>query len=145
MRTADAVGARVWTTGITPHPITNNDTRPAHVADRAQHLIAKTALGAELTVEHRHFASIEDAIASARHSGYQIVALEQNETAVNIFSFHARLPIALVLGPEVQGLSSSQLDLCDATVEIPMHGTKESLNVAVAAGIALYQLSPVQA
>lgn len=140
-RTADAVGAAVWTTGITPHPPTRHDSRPAHVADRALHLIAKTALGAESMVPHQHFAELAAAVAAARSSHYTISALEQAEDAIGLFEHKTTSPTALIVGPEVGGLTAPELALCDIILEIPMLGAKESLNVAVAAGIVLYALS----
>ena len=141
-RTADAVGAvAVWTCGLTPHPHVEGDTRPPHVADRAQSLITKTALGAESTVPHRHFESLGEAIIECRTLGYSVLGLEQSDGSVNLFDYHTKEPTALIVGPEVNGLGKADLASCDAVLEIPMRGSKESLNVAVAAGIALYQLS----
>ncbi len=72
---------------------------------------------------------------------FYIVALENRKLAKNIFSFKTKKPkIALVLGSEVKGLSSKILNRADMVLEIPMLGKKESLNVAVAFGIAIYQL-----
>jgi tRNA G18 (ribose-2'-O)-methylase SpoU len=141
MRTADAVGARVWTSGITPYPIIDDDARPPHVADRATHLIAKTALGAELTAFETHYSTFEQAIASAKELNLIICALEQTLDSVNIFDYGHEGPLLLVVGPEVEGLDNSWLAACDVSVEIPMIGHKESLNVAVAAGIAMYALA----
>lgn len=143
MRTADAVGARVWTSGISPHPIIKNDTRPPHVADRAARLINKTALGAEKTAFQIHYPAFEQAIASARELKMVVCALEQNLDSVNLFDYKSTKPLLLIVGPEVEGLNQNQLGACDVTLEIPMVGIKECLNVSVAAGIALYALSQV--
>lgn len=140
-RTADAVGATaVWTCGLTPYPPIEADSRPPHVADRAGRLIAKTALGAEGTVAHRHFASLGAAVDECRKHNYIVLGLEQAERSVNAFEYRLDRPAGLVLGPEVSGLSAADLARCDVVLEIPMQGQKESLNVAVAAGIALYAL-----
>jgi len=143
MRTADAVGARVWTSGISPHPIVKNDARPPHVADRAARLIAKTALGAEHTAFEIHYPTFEQAIASARELKMVVCALEQDLDSVNLFDYKSTEPLLLIVGPEVDGLDQHQLAVCDIALEIPMVGLKESLNVSVAAGIALYALSQV--
>jgi 23S rRNA (guanosine2251-2'-O)-methyltransferase len=140
-RTADAVGAAVWTVGITPHPPIKNDTRPPYVADRASHLLAKTALGAERTVPHHHFDELRAAIALARQGHYTISALEQAENSINLYSAPTIQRLAIICGPEVEGLSRDALALCDTILEIPMIGSKESLNVSVAAALALYQFS----
>jgi tRNA G18 (ribose-2'-O)-methylase SpoU len=140
-RTADAVGAAVWTVGITPHPPIKNDTRPPYVADRAGSLLAKTALGAERTVLHHHFDELRTAIAAARHSHYTISALEQAENSINLFEAPQSPLRALILGTEATGLTAAELTLCDEILEIPMIGSKESLNVSVAAGVAMYALT----
>ncbi len=142
-RTADAVGAAVWTVGITPHPPIENDTRPPYVADRAESLLAKTALGAQRTVLHRHFDELSTAIKLARHDNYIISALEQAERSINLFEAPMSPLRAIVCGTEVGGLTDGELALCDEILEIPMIGAKESLNVSVAAGIALYYLSGI--
>lgn len=141
MRTADAVGAHVWTSGITPYPLVPNDSRPPHVADRAARLIAKTALGAERTAFEIHYPTFEQAIASARKLKLIVCALEQTLDSVNLFDFKPTEPLLLIVGPEVGGLDDSRLGICDVTLEIPMVGRKESLNVSVAAGIAMYALT----
>ncbi len=141
MRTADAVGARVWTSGLSPHPIVDNDARPPHVADRAARLIAKTALGAEKTAFESHYHTFEQAIASARGLNLFVCALEQTLDSLNLFDFTSAAPLLLIVGPEVEGLNSGQLAVCDITLEIPMVGHKESLNVSVAAGIAMYAIT----
>ncbi len=101
--------------------------------------IAKTALGAEKAVAWRYFATIDAAIASLRAEGYAIAAIEQSDTSINIDLLQSDVLTALLVGPEVDGLSQEVLDQCDAIYEIPMAGSKESLNVSIAAGIALYQ------
>ena len=140
-RTADAVGAAVWTVGITPHPPIKTDTRPPYVADRARSLLAKTALGAERTVFHHHFDELTTAIDAARQLHYAISALEQAEGSRGLYDAAMSPLRAIVCGPEVEGLSPAELALCDEVIEIPMIGAKESLNVSVAAALALYRFS----
>jgi len=69
-----------------------------------------------------------------------IVALEQTKESVELFKFKPKFPLALVLGNEVKGISPKILKYCDKKISIPMYGKKESLNVAVAMGIVLYQI-----
>lgn len=141
LRTADAAGVeRVITCGYTPHPAYPGDPRPPHIADVNTRAIAKTALGAEQTVAHTHYETLGHALADLRHNHYRIAALEQAETAVNLFDFHPTGPLALILGNEVDGVPPAVLAESDIILEIPMVGRKESLNVSVAAGIAIYQL-----
>ena len=67
-----------------------------------------------------------------------MVALEQTSKSINVFRYKPKFPIALILGNEVKGISPKILKYCDKAVYIPMFGQKESLNVSVATGVALY-------
>lgn len=128
-RTADAAGvSKIYLSGYTPTPNSHADK------------IAKTALGAEKFVSWEHHAQTWRLLAHLKKEGVCVVALEQSPRSKNIFKFKAKFPLALVVGNEVRGLSTKILKQCDNVLEIPMHGKKESLNVAVAAGIALYAL-----
>lgn len=102
--------------------------------------LAKTALGAEKTVSFERVWPTWRAVGELKKQGYNIVALEQGRGAKNIFQFKPKFPLALVLGNEVRGLSEKILKRCDEVVFIPMTGKKESLNVSVAFGVAIYQL-----
>lgn len=128
-RTADAVGVtKIYLCGITPIP-----PHPK---------IAKSALGAEVNVAWEYHKQTWRLLKKLRDDGLSLVALEQAKNSENIFR-HKPLKnknIALIVGNEVHGLSKKILSLADKIVEIPMCGKKESLNVAVATGIALYQL-----
>ena len=70
----------------------------------------------------------------------QIIALEQTDNSTDFRKFKFKKPLAIIIGNEVDGISQDILDLCDAAVEIPMHGIANSLNVATAAGIILYSV-----
>lgn len=132
-RSADAFGVeRVFLTGYTPAPL-DRFKRPVHK-------IAKTALGAELSVPWEK-CELAACVAHLRNEGARIIALEQDEHAIELGDYAPPQSWALVVGNEVLGLEPEVLALADDVVEIPMLGTKESLNVAVAAGITLYQLS----
>ncbi|HWB33752.1 MAG TPA: TrmH family RNA methyltransferase, partial [Candidatus Paceibacterota bacterium] len=82
------------------------------------------------------------AINTARLDGCKIIAIEQDARAASLFDFKAdpKQKLALVLGNEVRGISKATLAKCDQILEIPMRGKKESLNVSVAAGIAMFML-----
>lgn len=142
MRTADAAGiSLIACTGITPYPRLKGDTRPERVIESNTKMIHKTALDAEESLKISHFESTIECIQYYKDHKYQIVALENKvDNTQDIFSFNPPSKIALVLGSETSGLDSDILNLCDATIEIPMYGIKNSLNVSVAAGIALYCL-----
>jgi tRNA G18 (ribose-2'-O)-methylase SpoU len=127
-RTADAAGIeKIILSGYTATP-------PRKEID-------KTALGAQETVSWEYHADPLEALYGMKRDGVRICGLEIAEgsrpyTTVNPGDF----PICLVVGNEVEGLEDDLLQLCDEVLEIPQYGTKHSLNVAVAAGIALFEL-----
>jgi 23S rRNA (guanosine2251-2'-O)-methyltransferase len=132
-RTADAIGiSKVYLVGYTP--------RPTDKFGRIQKDIAKSALGAETWVPWEYKESPAPLIRSLKKDGFTVVALEQDERSIDYRTLKKNLKIALVLGPEVTGLNPKVLKECDEIVYIPMYGKKESLNVSVAAGIALYEI-----
>jgi len=132
----------VWLVGISPYPKLENDSRLPHVATRATNEIHKTALGAEKTLTLKHFetSELETAVSQLKKNNYLVVALEQTTSAKNLKQFKAPAKLALMVGNEVEGLNEKLLNMADETVMIPMLGAKESLNVAVAAGMALYKI-----
>ncbi len=103
--------------------------------------IKKTALGAEDTVEWKHFVDAAEAIFSLKEKGYKVYAVEQvvNSIALQNLSLSAKEKVAFVFGNEVSGVESSTIALCDGCVEIPQFGTKHSLNIATAAGVVLWE------
>ena len=105
--------------------------------------IRKTALGADETVEWKHFANALMAIESLKEQGYKIFAVEQTENSVSLETFQKeqRGRIAVVFGNEVTGVEQSTIQHCDGTIEIPQLGVKHSLNISVAAGIVLWELA----
>jgi 23S rRNA (guanosine2251-2'-O)-methyltransferase len=132
-RTSDAVGVvEIALCGISPQPIDR--------FGRLRNDIAKVALGAEETVSWQGFTTTLEAIKFYKGQGFAIAALEQSSDSVPYNTFKAPEKVALILGEETQGLSPELLDTSDVILEIPMYGDKESLNVSVAAGVALYQL-----
>lgn len=141
-RTCDGFGvAHLYLTGYTPYPSVDRDTRLPHISEKLTKDISKTALGAEQTVAFTHRSSPVSIIEGHRLHGYQIVALEQNERSIPLPQFTPSAKTVLVLGEEVDGVRQDILELCDRIVEIPMYGHKESYNVSVATGIALYALT----
>ncbi len=143
-RTADAVGvSKIVCCGITPYPRTKNDSRPEKVIINNTKMIHKTALDSENSVKYEHMNEISTAIKKYKRLGYQVIALENKlENTKNIFEFKAdKNNIVLIVGSETDGINKTILTLCDSTIEIPMHGIKNSLNVSVATGIALYSIT----
>lgn len=143
MRTLDAVGGGdVVCVGITPYPdLGDEEDRSPVVISANTKSIAKTALGAQHSLNVSHASTTQEAIHRLPKST-TIVALEQSSEATNLFDYTPpTAQFALILGSETAGLPTSVLKTCAATLEIPQHGQKESLNVSVAAGIALYHLT----
>ena len=103
--------------------------------------IKKTALGAEDTVEWKHFANAAEAIISLKEQGYKVYAVEQvvNSIALQNLSLSNKEKVAFVFGNEVSGVEVSTIGLCDGCLEIPQFGTKHSLNIATAAGVVLWE------
>ena len=139
-RTSEGFGVKkIILSGYTPYPLLEKETRLPHIAQKLQSQIHKTALGAELIVpfEYQETPNLQ----ILREMGYRIVGLEQAPKSTMLALYKAPEKIALVLGEEVHGIPSSLLSQCEDVIEIPMVGKKESFNVSVAAGIALYALT----
>lgn len=104
--------------------------------------IKKTALGAEDSVEWKHFVSAAEAIETLRNNGYKIYAVEQVNTSFSLekLSFDQYEKIAVIFGNEVSGVEHDTILLCDGCIEIPQLGMKHSLNIATAAGVVLWEI-----
>lgn len=132
-RTADASGiSKIYLTGFTP--------RPTDKFNRVQKDIEKSALGAEKVIPWEYKKNVVPLLTSLKKNGYKIVAIEQDKRSIDYRKVKTTDKIAIVMGPEVTGLSKKILDRCDIIAEIPMSGKKESLNVSVACGIALFRI-----
>jgi tRNA G18 (ribose-2'-O)-methylase SpoU len=126
-RTADAAAVeRLLLCGITGRP--------------EQKGVAKTALGAEHSVAWEPWSDAAEAVARFRNNEYEIAVLETSIRSVDLFDWVPAFPVLLVLGNEVDGVTPALIEAADTHVRIPMLGTKHSLNVATAAGVALYEL-----
>jgi len=136
-RSADGSGvSKIYLSGYTPIPAEEGKKYKT----KADKMIEKTALGAEKNIPWEKYEDIADLLEKLEKDKIKIVALEKTDKAVNIKDFKAEFPLALILGNEVEGVDQSILEKYDAIVSIPMRGQKESLNVSVAAGIAMYEL-----
>jgi 23S rRNA (guanosine2251-2'-O)-methyltransferase len=104
--------------------------------------IKKTALGAEDTVEWKHFANVSEAVASLKDRGYKVYAVEQvvNSIALQNLQLSTLEKVAFIFGNEVSGVELNTIAQCDGCVEIPQFGTKHSLNIATAAGVVLWEV-----
>lgn len=105
--------------------------------------IHKTALGAELTVEWMYFKDTKDAIVELKKDGYKVYSVEQAQGSTMLDNWSAKdnEKVAIVLGHEVFGVQQEIVDMSDGCIEIPQFGTKHSLNVSVAAGIVMYEIT----
>src|SRR5262245_60995168 len=131
-RTADGCGVeRLILCGLTPRP---------DQGERQRRAIAKTALGAELTVAWEYQADSLVAVESCADHGYHVVAVENFPDAIDLFDWMPRWPLCLVFGHEKNGVAGSLGRRIETCVRIPMLGKKRSLNVATAAGVVLYEL-----
>jgi len=104
------------------------------------HKLEQTSLGTTDSVPWRRFDDTATALAELKARGVQLVAVETAESAVPYHRFDYRFPVALVFGNEALGVSREALKQCEAVVEIPVFGYKNSVNVATAVGIALYDI-----
>ncbi len=132
-RTADCLGvSRVILIGTTPTPLDR--------FRRKRKDFIKVSLGAEEYVKWEYKKEIGLAIKELKSKKYKILVLEQDKTSKDLKKFKAPKKFVLVVGNEVEGVSKSVLNLADTILEISMQGRKESMNVSVSAGIALFNL-----
>jgi len=138
LRTMECLGIkRAFATGWTP----SIDNGLPHVREKIAQELHKTALGAEKIIDFQYTDNIAELLKRLKNDGFSIVGLEQDKRAISLLNYNPPTKIALLLGEEVSGLSLELRDMCDDLIEIPMRGQKESFNVSVATGIALYELS----
>ena len=104
------------------------------------HKLEQTSLGTTESVPWRRFPDALAAIADLKSHGRQVVALETAAGAMPYHRFAYRFPVAIVLGNEALGISQGTLGQCDVVVELPVFGYKNSINVATAAAVLLYEL-----
>jgi len=104
--------------------------------------IKKTALGAEDTVDWKHFASATEAIKYLKEQGFKVYAVEQAKNSLKLqnTAFNADDRIAVIFGNEVTGVEQDTILQCDGCIEIPQLGMKHSLNIATAAGVVLWEI-----
>ena len=126
-RAADGVGLqKLCLCGITAHP--------------PKKAITKTALGAEESVTWQHDWDVVKMAEQLRRDGYNIAAIETSVNAIDLYDWNPKFPVCVAFGNEVDGLNRDVLEMADTHVRIPMLGQKNSLNVATAGGIVLYEL-----
>ena len=134
-RTAEGLGvSKIILVGTTPTPLDRFGRKRAD--------FAKVSLGAEEFISWEVGKSISSVIAELKDQGFEILALEQHPNSTNLKNFQTSelQNFAMIVGNEVEGISKEALEESDEMVEIPMRGKKESLNVSVATGVALFVL-----
>ena len=106
--------------------------------------IEKTALGSTKSVPWEYFKDPVEALQSLKAQGYKICCLELMDKSIPYYEISlSHFPLCVVIGNEITGVSKDIIEQCDLGLEIPMFGVKQSLNVAVAYGIALFELSRI--
>lgn len=128
-RTADAFLVKgIYLCGIT--------SQPPHRE------IEKTALGATSTVAWKYFRNVSEAILELKRDGYLIISVEQTDHSIplNKFSPSPGKKYALIFGHEMNGISQEAIQMSDLALEVPQYGTKHSLNIAVCAGIVIWDI-----
>lgn len=139
-RTAEGFGVtKIILSGYTPYPRILHDPRLPHISEKLTTQIHKTALGAENLVPFEY--DELPPLVMLKDDGYRIVGLEQANRSISLKDYKVPNKIALLIGEEVHGIEEALLDHCEDIIEISMVGKKESFNVSVATGIALYALS----
>ena len=130
-RTADAVGIdKIYLTGYTPAPVDR--------FGRKRKDIAKSALGAEEFVKWESKKNLSVLINKLKKDGFYIIAIEQDKKSIDYKKVKLKNKNVFIVGNEVNGVPKNILKNCNVIAEIPMKGKKESLNVSVATGVALF-------
>lgn len=130
-RTSDgAMIKKLYLCGYTPHPPKKE--------------VLKTALGSQDSINWEFEKDPITVVKKLKSNGYTICALEQTDSNISYSEIKkSNLPLCLIVGNEISGVSQELIDLCDVTIEIPQFGIKQSLNVAVAYGIAIFELRKI--
>jgi len=132
-RTSDAVGIdKIYLTGYTPTPLDR--------FGKVRKDMAKSALGAEEFVSWEYKKSLSALLSKLKKDGYLIIGIEQAKNSVDYKNVKLQSKNAFIMGTEVTGIPKNILNKCDIIAEIPMKGKKESLNVSVACGVALFRI-----
>jgi 23S rRNA (guanosine2251-2'-O)-methyltransferase len=132
-RTADAAGInKIYLTGYTPTPLDR--------FGRKRKDLAKSALGAEEFVVWEEKKNIFPLLLKLKREKYLIIGIEQDKKSIDYKKVKTKNKNVFIVGAEVTGIPKNVLKKCDVIAEIPMHGRKESLNVSVACGIALFRV-----
>ncbi len=106
--------------------------------------VLKTALGSTESVSWEFVENPKELIEKLKNEGVKVCALEQTDKSISYYNITENdFPIAVIVGNEITGVDQELIDLCDFSIEIPQYGIKQSLNVAVATGITLFELRKI--
>lgn len=137
-RSADGIGVdKIFVTGFTQAP----SKKEYSLQSKAEKMLSKTALGADKYVAWEKVSNLAKLLEKLKKENFQIIALEQCESSIDYREFKPADKIVLIVGNEPRGIDNRILKKCDIIIEIPMRGKKQSLNVAVALGVAGYKLT----
>ena len=130
-RTSDGVMIeKLYLCGYTPYPPKKE--------------VLKTALGSELSVDWTYEENPSDVVKKLKEKGYTICSLEQTDSNISYTEINKKdFPICLIIGNEISGVGQELIELSDISIEIPQYGIKQSLNVAVAYGISIFELRKI--
>ena len=130
-RTSDgAMIEKLYLCGYTPHPPKKE--------------ILKTALGSTESVNWEYIKNPKEVILKLKENGVKICALELTDNSKPYYELSIKdYPLCVIVGNEITGVSQDLIDLCDFSIEIPQYGIKQSLNVAVAYGVAVFELRKI--
>ena len=132
-RTADSLGvSKIYLSGYTPTPLDK--------FNRPRKDVAKVALGAEKSISWEYIADPKALLKKLKKQKYKIVSIEQSSKSKDYKKVKITYPILFIVGNEVDGIEKEVISLSDVVAEIPMRGEKESLNVSVAFGVALFRM-----
>ena len=127
LRNSEAFGVeKAVICGITPDPDKNKK-------------IMKTSRNVD--IKYEYFQNCMEAVSLLKSKGYKIYTLDKTSNSTNINNIKIETPLVLILGNEEFGVSKELLDLSDEIIHIDMLGVKNSINVSVACGIALYKIT----
>lgn len=143
-RTSDGVMIeKLYLCGYTPKPEKSLSSYQKNEAIAVKEIL-KTALGSTRSVNWEYTKNPREVIIKLKEKGIKICALEMTDNSIPYYKLSKRdFPLCLLVGNEITGVSQELIELCDFSIEIPQYGIKQSLNVAVAYGIAVFELRKI--
>jgi len=138
-RTSDGVMIeKLYLCGYTHHPSKKDFKSPVRKE------ILKTALGSTESVKWEYVKNPKEVILKLKSEGIKICALEMTDKSIPYYEVKKKdFPLCIIVGNEITGVSQELIDLCDFSIEIPQFGIKQSLNVAVAYGVMIFELKKI--